>query len=96
MKISASLAVFPIVMSLVLVSVPKARAQVLYGSLVVDARVTSTPHFGNPNANVSNLLVNPDGTVRNLGGFSSITTTANTGREGIDERLVRLGLRLGF
>ena len=58
--------------------------------------VTNTPHFGNPNANVSNLLLNPDGTVKNLGGFSTITSTANTGREGIDERLVRLGLRLGF
>jgi hypothetical protein len=34
--------------------------------------------------------------VRSLGGFSSITSTANTGREGIDERLVRLGLRFGF
>jgi Carboxypeptidase regulatory-like domain/TonB dependent receptor-like, beta-barrel len=58
--------------------------------------VTNTPHFANPNANVSNLQLNPDGTVRNLGGFATITGTANTGREGIDERLVRLGLRLGF
>ena len=58
--------------------------------------VTNTPHFANPNANVSNLQLNPDGTVKNLGGFSTITSTANTGREGIDERLVRLGLRLGF
>jgi hypothetical protein len=58
--------------------------------------VTNTPHFGNPAANVSNLQLNPDGTVRNLGGFSSITSTANTGRDGIDERLFRVGLRLGF
>jgi hypothetical protein len=58
--------------------------------------ITNTPHFANPNANVSNLLLNPDGTVKDLGGFSSITGTANTGREGIDERLIRLGLRFGF
>jgi hypothetical protein len=58
--------------------------------------VTNTPHFANPNANVSNLQLNPDGTVRNLGGFATITSTTNSGREGIDERLFRLGLRFGF
>ncbi len=58
--------------------------------------ITNTPHFANPSANVSNLQLNPDGTVRNLGGFSSITSTANTGRDGIDERLFRVGLRFGF
>jgi len=58
--------------------------------------LTNTPHFGNPNANVSNLQLNADGTIRNLGGFSSITTTANTGRDGIDERLFRIGVRFGF
>jgi hypothetical protein len=73
----------------------------LRGSNTVQFRVeifnvTNTPHFANPNANVSNLLLNPDGTVKDLGGFSSITGTANTGREGIDERLIRLGLRFGF
>jgi hypothetical protein len=61
--------------------------------------VTNTPHFdipGTTNRNVSNLQLNPDGTIRNLGGFSSITSTANSGRDGIDERVVRLGLRFGF
>ena len=61
--------------------------------------LTNTPHFANPstaNANVSNLQLNADGTIRNLGGFSSITTTANSGRDGIDERLIRFGVRLGF
>jgi|KBSSwiStaDraftv2_1062776.scaffolds.fasta_scaffold21337_3 outer membrane receptor protein involved in Fe transport len=58
--------------------------------------VTNTPHFANPNANVSNLQLNPDGTIRNLGGFATITQTTNSGREGIDERLFRLGLRFGF
>jgi hypothetical protein len=73
----------------------------LSGRLSLQARaeifnLTNTPHFANPNANVSNLVLNADGTVRNLGGFSSITTTANSGRDGIDERVVRLGMRLGF
>jgi hypothetical protein len=61
--------------------------------------LTNTPHFANPSGNgvnVSQLQLNPDGTVRNLGGFSSITNTANSGRDGIDERLVRIGLRFGF
>jgi hypothetical protein len=58
--------------------------------------LTNTPHFANPSGNVSNMVLNPDGTIRNLGGFSSITGTANTGRDGIDERLFRIGLRLGF
>jgi hypothetical protein len=61
--------------------------------------LTNTPHFANPSGtglNVSNLQLNADGTIRNLGGFSSITTSANTGRDGIDERLIRVGLRFGF
>jgi outer membrane receptor protein involved in Fe transport len=58
--------------------------------------LTNTPHFGNPSANASNLQLNPDGTIRNLGGFGTITSTANSGRDGIDERLVRLGLRIAF
>ena len=31
--------------------------------------MTNTPHFANPNANVANLQLNPDGGVRNLGGL---------------------------
>jgi outer membrane receptor protein involved in Fe transport len=58
--------------------------------------LTNTPHFANPAANVSNLQLNADGTIRSLGGYSSITSTANTGRDGIDERLFRVGVRLGF
>ena len=46
--------------------------------------VTNTPHFANPNSNVSGS------------NFGVITTVANTGREGIDERLFRVGLRLSF
>lgn len=58
--------------------------------------LTNTPHFSNPGANVSNLQLNQDGTVRNLGGYSVITGTTGTGREGIDERVFRLGLRIRF
>ena len=57
---------------------------------------TNTPHFNNPGANVSNMTRNPDGTIRSLGGFSEITSTMNLGRDGIDERQFRLGLRLSF
>jgi hypothetical protein len=57
---------------------------------------TNTPHFGNPGTNVSNLQLNPDGSVRNLGGYTEITGLANTGRDGIDERVFRFGLRLVF
>jgi hypothetical protein len=57
---------------------------------------TNTPHFGLPNGNVSNLQLNADGTIRSLGGFSTITSTVGVGREGIDERVVRFGLRISF
>ncbi|MBL8240633.1 MAG: TonB-dependent receptor [Bryobacterales bacterium] len=57
---------------------------------------TNTPHFANPGANVSNLQLNPDGSIRNLGGFTEITGLQSTGRDGIDERVFRLGLRLSF
>jgi hypothetical protein len=58
--------------------------------------LTNTPHFSNPGANVSNLQLNADGSIRNLGGFSSITGIRNTGREGLDERVFRFGLRFAF
>ena len=52
--------------------------------------VTNTPHFANPASNVSNLQLNPDGTVRNLNGFGVITSTTRVGRQ-YDEREWRLG-----
>jgi hypothetical protein len=58
--------------------------------------LTNTPHFSNPASNVSNLQLNADGTIRNLGGFSTITSIRNTGREGLDERVFRFGLRFSF
>jgi hypothetical protein len=55
---------------------------------------TNTPHFGAPSNNVTNRRVNSDGTFRD--GFMEITGTRSFGREGIDERVFRFGLRLGF
>ena len=57
---------------------------------------TNTPHFANPGTNVSNLQLNQDGSVRNLGGYTEITGLANNGRDGIDERVFRFGLRLSW
>lgn len=47
--------------------------------------------------NVTNTvhLANPQGSV-NASNFGVITSTANSGREGIDERLFRVGFRFGF
>ena len=47
--------------------------------------LTNTPHFANPSANASNAA-----------SFGIISNTANSGREGIDERLFRVGFRFGF
>ncbi len=57
---------------------------------------TNTPHFGNPGANVSNLQLNPDGSIRALGGYTEITSVRTNSREGVDERVFRLGLRVTF
>jgi hypothetical protein len=56
---------------------------------------TNTPHFANPAANVANLQLNPDGSVRSLNGFGVITSTNRLGRQ-YDEREFRLGARLTF
>lgn len=50
---------------------------------------TNTPKFPNPGDNVSNLRLNPDGTVANLNGFSEIRTASG-------EREFRFGLRIEF
>ncbi len=60
---------------------------------------TNTPHFANPNdegRNRSNLQLNPNGTIKRLGGYTEITSTTGTGREGVDERVFRFGLRVSF
>jgi hypothetical protein len=51
--------------------------------------VLNTAHFNNPGANVSNLLLNPDGSVQDLNGFSEVTSASG-------ERLIRLGVRFAF
>ena len=53
--------------------------------------VTNRPRFSNPGANVSNLRLNPDGTVANLNGYAVITGTQDG-----SERQIRFGVRLGW
>ena len=57
--------------------------------------VSNTPHFSNPNANMSNVVFAADGTITNLGGVGGITSTDRTGRQ-YDEREWRLAARFGF
>jgi hypothetical protein len=54
--------------------------------------VTNRPQFGNPGSNRSSLQLNPDGSIRNLNGYTEITGTSGSK----SERQVRLGLRIGF
>ncbi|MGH9158861.1 MAG: TonB-dependent receptor domain-containing protein, partial [Vicinamibacteraceae bacterium] len=51
----------------------------------------NSPRFESPGGNVSNLQLNPDGSVSDLNGFTEITETMAG-----SERQIRLGLRLGF
>jgi hypothetical protein len=51
--------------------------------------LANTPHFGNPGSNVDNLRLNPDGSVRDLNGFSEVLSA-------FGERQLRLGLRLSW
>jgi Carboxypeptidase regulatory-like domain/TonB dependent receptor len=53
--------------------------------------VTNRPRFSNPGGNVSNLRLNPDGSVRDLNGFAVITGTQDG-----SERQIRFGVRLGW
>jgi outer membrane receptor protein involved in Fe transport len=56
---------------------------------------TNTPKFANPGSNVANMSLNPDGSIRSLGNFSSITSTL-TALATPSERQLRFGLRLSF
>jgi hypothetical protein len=56
--------------------------------------VTNTPQWGTPSGNISGLQRFPDGSFR--GGVFEVTGTANTGRDGIVQRVFRFGLRFGF
>ena len=51
--------------------------------------VLDKQHFDNPGGTVSNLRLNPDGTIRDLNGFAEVLTASN-------ERQVRVGVRLGW
>lgn len=51
---------------------------------------TNTPHFNNPGSNVSSIVLNSDGTIRTLGGYTEITSARP------DERQFRFALRLSF
>jgi hypothetical protein len=53
--------------------------------------VTNRPRFSNPGGNVSNLRLNPDGSVANLNGYAVITGTQDG-----SERQIRFGVRLGW
>lgn len=64
------------------------RAQVFNAS--------NTPHFANPGSNVGSLVLNPNGTVNNLGGYTVISSTTGNGREGVDQRVFQLAMRVSF
>lgn len=57
---------------------------------------TNTPHFSLPASNISAASFNTDGTIRALGNFGQITSVTAVGRDGIDERVFRFGLHIGF
>jgi hypothetical protein len=57
---------------------------------------TNTPHFSNPSANVSNMLLNADGSIRSLGDFTTITSTKGIGRDGLDQRVLQFGMHVNF
>ncbi len=57
--------------------------------------ISNTPHFSNPNANISNVTFNADGSIRALNGVGGISSTDRTGRQ-YDEREWRFGARFGF
>jgi hypothetical protein len=58
--------------------------------------IANTPHFNNPSGtSVSNMSLNPDGTLKALGGFMQITTTNPLGRL-LDQRYFRFGFRVLF
>jgi hypothetical protein len=51
--------------------------------------ITNTPQFGNPGATVSNMTLNPDGSVRALNGYSEITSASG-------ERQIRFAAKFSF
>jgi hypothetical protein len=55
--------------------------------------LTNTPQLGNPSTNISGLRTNNGAFT---GGVFEITGVASTGRDGLVQRAIRLGLRLSF
>jgi hypothetical protein len=55
--------------------------------------ITNTPQFNNPGSNRSSRQLNPDGSIRNLNGYTEVTGTRNTKTS---ERQFRVGVRIGF
>jgi hypothetical protein len=58
--------------------------------------VANTPHFANPGSAVSSAVFNPNGTVASLGSYTVISATTGNGREGVDQRVIELALRISF
>jgi hypothetical protein len=48
-----------------------------------------------PIKDVSNMVLNPDGSVKNLAGYSQIMSTQNLGRD-FDDRHLQFDLRISF
>ena len=66
----------------------------LWGQQKLEARVeafnvTNTPQFSNPGTNVSSMILNADGSIRSLGGYTEITGASG-------ERQFRFALRISF
>jgi hypothetical protein len=57
---------------------------------------TNTPHFANPGSNRSSMILNPNGAIAALNGYTEITSTNSIGRDGIDERQIRFGVKISF
>jgi hypothetical protein len=57
---------------------------------------TNTPHFSNPGTGVNNFQPEQTDPLRRYNGYGEITGVTNLGRDGIDERQFRFGLRLSF
>jgi hypothetical protein len=54
------------------------------------------PAFANPGGNVSNLQLNPDGSVKNLAGYAQVTNVINTGRDAGNQRDMRFSMHITF
>ncbi|MBI3683591.1 MAG: TonB-dependent receptor [Acidobacteria bacterium] len=57
---------------------------------------TNTPHFSNPGTNVASYQPLQTDLLRRYNGYGEITGVTNIGRDGIDERMFRFGLRFSF